>query len=352
MRSIRLFTALCLGAAIFILGSAVAPAAADNSSKVKVLLDGLNSPKGLALAGSDLVIGQGAFGPPDPVLVYPLRGPDKGEPFPVTEPLALVDVAISPRDGTGWGLGSDQTLYHELPDGTIEEVINFAEYQSTDPDPHDLEGNPTETNPYGLTVLPNGDALVVDAAGNDLIRVRPNGNAWTVATFTNERTRTNHLPFPFPERFTLSEAVPTTVTLGPGGTVLVGQLQGFPFRPGTSEVWKINPDARDAQCRPFHPTRNCTAFAHDLTAIQDIAFSKDNGKLYVYQLASDVLSFEAGFEPGGVFPPAILLELKNNRRHQLARGELSQPGGIVVQRNGTVFVTDGMFTGGRLLRVG
>jgi len=36
---------------------------------------------------------------------------------------------------------------------------------------------------------------------------------------------------------------------------------------------------------------------------------------------------------------------------ELVRGELSQAGGIVVGRGGEVFVTDGMFTGGRLLRI-
>ena len=37
---------------------------------------------------------------------------------------------------------------------------------------------------------------------------------------------------------------------------------------------------------------------------------------------------------------------------ELAEGELSQPGGIVATRENGVFVTDGMFTGGRLLKVG
>ena len=67
-----------------------------------------------------------------------------------------------------------------------------------------------------------------------------------------------------------------------------------------------------------------------------------------------MLAFEAG-ETTGVFPPAVLLEVRDNgRRHQrrteLAAGELSQPGGVVVT-GGDVYVTDGIFTGGRLLEV-
>jgi hypothetical protein len=76
-----------------------------------------------------------------------------------------------------------------------------------------------------------------------------------------------------------------------------------------------------------------------------------NGRLYAYELAADgVLAFEEGLETG-VFPPAVLLEIKGNRRTELVAGQLSQPGGVAVGRGGTVFVTDAVFTpdGGRLL---
>ena len=71
--------------------------------------------------------------------------------------------------------------------------------------------------------------------------------------------------------------------------------------------------------------------------------------LYVYELAADgVLAFEEGFATGE-FPPAVLLEVRGrNRRGARLRGELSQPGGIVVDGQ-RVYVTDGVFTGGRLL---
>ncbi len=50
-----------------------------------------------------------------------------------------------------------------------------------------------------------------------------------------------------------AEAVPTTVTFGPGGDIYVGQLKGFPFRPGTSNVWRIDADAADAWCSVNDP---------------------------------------------------------------------------------------------------
>ena len=53
--------------------------------------------------------------------------------------------------------------------------------------------------------------------------------------------------------------------------------------------------------------------------------------------------------------PAVVLEVKRHGRHgdrctELASGELSQPGGVVVS-NGKVYVTDGDFGVGRLLRI-
>ena len=106
--------------------------------------------------------------------------------------------------------------------------------------------------------------------------------------------------------------MPTTVVEGPDGSIYVGQLQGFPFRPGTSEIWRIDPDATDATCSPTKSNRDCKVYAKGFTAIQDIAFAKhDKGKgtLYVYELAKDgVLAFEAGLETGE-FPPAVLLEV-------------------------------------------
>ena len=202
-----------------------------------MLLDDLSSPKGIAVTDrGEPAVGQGAFGGPGPVLVYLLQGPNRGSTVEVTEPLNLVDIAISPLDGTGWGIGSqDLTLYHQLADGTIVAVLDIAAYQATDPDPVDQDDFPEESNPYGLTILPNGDALVADAAGNDIIRVTPEGDAVTVARFDLELIATDHLPpdFGLPP-FITAEAVPTSVTVGPDGAIYVGQLMGFPFRPGTS----------------------------------------------------------------------------------------------------------------------
>ena len=408
MRSVRVLFAAGIASTLVLISSiAVAGAqGSDAESKrrepgdarqsVRVLLEDLSSPKGLGVTGDrDLVIGQGAFGPPGPVLVFSRHGSSKGTTEEVTEPLGLLDVAISPVDGTGWGIGPDATpaanghLYHQLADGTIDDVLDITAYQAGDPDKvdRDVPPNAIESNAYGLTIARNGHALIADAAGNDIIRVTPDGVATTVARFDVQMVATDHLPADFPggplPPAIEAESVPTTVTIGPDGAIYVGELKGFPFRPGSSNIWRIEPDAQDAWCSTDEadPTGACSLYRTGFTAIQDLAFGKRNDRFYVYELAADgVLAFEAALEPesGVPFPAAVLLEVKHNRGHdkhdrekangedqqaarrekhgkesrtELAAGQLSQPGGVVVV-GGKVYVTDGVFTGGRLLSIG
>ena len=349
MRSIRLSVALSLSAILII--SVVAAPTASAKPPAKVLLGGLSSPKALATAGDSLFVGQGFAGSPGPILEYVLRGPDKGETFEMTEPLNVVDVAISPLDGTGWAIGTDWVLYHQLEGGTIVPVLDFEAYQAGDHDPVDQEGDPDETNPYGLVILPNGDALVADAAGNDLVRVTPAGDAWTVARFDVEMQSTRNVPGddPLPPSIP-AEAVPTSVAIGPDGDVFVGELKGFPFRRHSSRIWRIDPDSEGAWCSVEGTTGGCERFANGFTAIQDIYFAPNGKTYYVYELAEDgVFAFEAGFDTGD-FPPAVLLQITKKKQGELANGQLSEPGGVVVNR-GVVYVTDGMFSEGRLLQI-
>ena len=114
---------------------------ASAQSDIDELLTGLSSPKGVALLGRDVVVGQGAFGPPGPALLYITSGRDRGAAIPVSEPANLMDVAISPVDGTGWGIRGDGIIVHQLGDGSVVEVLDMPAYQATDPDPYDQEGN-------------------------------------------------------------------------------------------------------------------------------------------------------------------------------------------------------------------
>ena len=338
-------------AVITALALALPAGPAEAAKGPKVLLEGLSSPKGLTIApNKNPVVSQGAFGAPGPVIEYLLRG-RRGTTRALTGPAALIDVAAT-RDGGGWAITSDEPrlLLRQTPRGAIKTVLNITAYQAAHPDPYDQEGAPEESNPYGLAALPNGDALVSDAAHNNLLRVTKHRAVTIVARFLPEMVSTEHIPG-FPVSTFNAEAVPTTVTVGPDGAAYVGELKGFPFRPGSSRIWRVNPGANGATCSSEGSRGGCREFAHGFTAIQDIAFNQKNGTMYVYELAAGgVAAFEEGFATGH-FPPAVLLKVRKGRQSEIAAGRLSEPGGVAVARSGAVFVTDGVFTGGRLLKV-
>lgn len=326
----------------------------DRRGRIQVLLRDLSSPKGITIGSkTSVVIGQGAYGPPGPALEYFFKGSKKGTTTPLTDSVNIMDVAITP-DGAGWAIGGDQVLYRQTADGTITPVLNIKAYQAIDIDPYnDPLSDPAETNPFGLAALKSNDVLVADAAGNDVIRVKPDGTAWTVARWKRQLVKTDKVGDPTLPRKMLAEAVPTSIAIGRDGWAYVGQLVGFPGRPGSANVWRVNPNAKNAVCDVKHKTRACRVWKSGFTGIMDLAFKPKSWTLYVYQIArGGWLQFEEGFAPGGVFPPAVLLEVRRGHdRRELVKGKLSQPGGIVVTRAGEIFVTDGMFTGGRLVRV-
>lgn len=346
-------TALIVGATFLVAASPVA-ADDDRRGRVRVLLDGLSSPKAIVISSRNSVaIGAGAYGPPGPALEYFYKGPKKGTTVTLLDPVSVIDAVITP-DGATWAIATDHILYRQAPDGTFSAILDIAAYQAADPDPNNNPAeDPKETNPFGLAALKSNDVLIADAAGNDVIRVKPDGTAWTVARWARELVKTDKVGDPTLPRKLLAEAVPTSIAIGRDGWAYVGQLMGFPGRPGSAHIWKVNPNGHDAVCDVKHRTHNCRVWKSHFTSIMDLAFNRTTGTLYVYEIArGGWLKFEEGFAPGGKFPAAVLLEVRRGHEpRELAKGKLSQPGGIVVTSRGEIFVTDGMFTGGRLLRV-
>jgi hypothetical protein len=355
-----------LVSAVLIIGGVLLSAApATAKGHLDVLLSGLSSPKAIAIGPKDIFIGQGWFGPPGPVLAYRLTGRHRGTARAVTDPVGVADIVGTP-DGAGWAIvGTSPTttaLVRQASEGApIEQILDITAYQIADPDPwdQDVPANPGESNPNGLAALWNNDVLIADAAGNDLIRVSKDGTARTVARWSLEpAVGTDHLGNPNLPPTLPAEAVPTTVVIGRDGWAYVGQLIGFPGKPGSAHIWRVNPNGTDQVCSvdPALATAGCTVWKSGFTSIFDIAFNQRNGTLYVYEIAKDGwLSFEPGFATGD-FPPAVLLEVKGNRTRELVRGQLSEPGGVVVGKDGSIYVTDGVISlsdagHGRLLKV-
>jgi hypothetical protein len=341
------------GASLLVAGTILLSLAAAGTVTAKghltVLLDDLSSPKGIIAGPKSVFVSQGWAGPPGPVLEWLRTGRNRGTAQPTTDPIGLVDITGT-ADGAGWGIGTDGVLYRQAAPGEAPEaVFDILAYQAVDIDPTDKDDppNPGESNPNGLAAL-GVDVLIADAAGNDLLRVTPEGDAVTVARWPVEIVP-NVIPGLPPEM--PAEAVPTTVAIGPDGWAYVGQLIGFPGTPGTAHIWRVNPNAEDAFCDVNEPNADCRVWKSGFTSIFDIAFNDRNGTLYVYEIAEDGwLAFEGGFETGD-FPPAVLLEVKGHKTRELVRGQLSQPGGVSIGRDGAIFVTDGMFTGGRLSQI-
>ena len=243
-------------------------------------------------------------------------------------------------------------LYRLAPNGKLSVVADIAEYQKTDPDPADQEGVPDESNPNGLALLGHGRVLVADAAGNDLLLVDAHGGITTVARFPIEEIPFQPPPgavFPFPVPPTgtpiPAEAVPTAVAVGPDGAWYVSELKGFPFTPGESKIWRIEPGTVGTTC----PSSSCTVFADGFTSVLDIAFGHD-GTLYVLEIAKNsVLALEFAGDVVGA-----LIAVENGTRTELASGQLLVPGGVAVGAKGQVYVTNKTLFGpgaGELLRV-
>ncbi|WP_198020225.1 ScyD/ScyE family protein [Nocardioides sp. J54] len=240
-------------------------------------------------------------------------------------------------------------------------VADIAAYQATDPDPDDQEDFPEDSNPYGLAALRDGSVLVADAAGNDLLRVWRDGTIRTVARLKPRLVEVPEgLPDippeeggPLPPAGTpiLSEAVATSVAVGPDGYWYVGELRGFPATPGTSQVWRIRPGSVDATCDPEAPHQGaCRRYADGRTSIVDLA--ADRYSVLALELSkASWLAFElglAGAEVGGLF------RLWRHRGHtharELAADQLVLPGGVDAV-GGKVYVTGPLFGPGALLRV-
>lgn len=190
--------------------------------------------------------------------------------------------------------GGVQTGLFRLSRGHAEFIADTAAFEE-DVDPAG-DGTEEGSNPFDLARLNGGKTLVADAAGNSLLYVDEQGRIDWVATFP-ARTDVQCPPgfcegtVPFPVH-----AVPTSVAIGPDGAYYVGELTGFPFTPGFSRIWRIEPGTRHADCST---SSACSIVWDDFTAIIDLQFGPD-GRLYVAQLDdAGVGAFEEGAGVGG-----------------------------------------------------
>ena len=347
----RVFIAFgCLGTLV-LAGSAVAQAPT-------LVMSGLDNPRGLAFAPNGaLYVAEAGRGGSGPCVFNPGSNETrcfgktgavtrlwKGQQSRVVQGLeshALPDgsSAGGPNDisfqGTGgayiaMGLGGSPafqaalgskfsgTLVHMAASGQWKVVANVLQHE-IDNNP---AGGPVDSNPFAVLAEPDG-RLVVDAGANALLRVAANGKVETLAVFPK-------LPNPTPVGPRMVDAVPTAVARGPDGTLLVGQLTGFPFVPGLANIYRVVPGQA--------PVVHCTGFK----AIIDLEFGPD-GSLYVVENAT------GGAPPFGLFFLPYTGQLSrvgpNCERTALLVG-LDRPTAVAVGADGAIYVTHRGVTAG------
>ncbi len=120
-------------------------------------------------------------------------------------------------------------------------------------------GNPAiDSDPYAFVPYRGGFA-VVDAAANDLLWINPAGKISVLAVFPTRieplsRAVGRRIGAPGTQTSILTQAVPSSVTVGPDGALYVGELTGVPFKPGTARVWRSSRGRRAPSSRRDSPT--------------------------------------------------------------------------------------------------
>jgi len=248
------------------------------------------------------------------------------------------------------------TLYKWKPGWAKPKVFaDIGAYQQTDPDPFNQADDPGESNPFGVTVDPRGGVLVSDAAANDLLKVHWDGSITTVARLKPRLVKSPAFLNPKPPTGTpiLSEDVATSVTIGADGYYYVGELRGFPATPGTSQIWRINPHAKNAVCDPEHPYRGpCQRYVDHLTSIVDLGADRW-GNIYAVTLSKKSwLALELGL-PGAEVGAVYKIHKSHGAeghvfKRELARNKLILPGGVDVSWSGKVYEVGPVFGPGAL----
>ncbi len=344
--------------AVAMAGAMMAATPAATGMRAGEAVTGLNGPRGVAIGPGGKMIVTQADGTFSRVV---RKGPNRGEVVrlgrvPQNFLAPAVDVnnrgqiflltVGGPTDGAA-------TLYRYTPGKGKKVIADIGLYQKRHPDPFDLEDKPRTSNPFGVAALDDGSALVADAEGNELLRVWPNGDIDSVAKVRPRTVKAPDLGPDGPPAGTPmpTEAVITSVAVGPDGSYYIGELRGFPGNPGKSQIWRIEPGTTNAVCNPKRPNRgDCTRHADGLTSIVDLAVGP-GGSVYALQLSkAGWLAAESG-EPGTEIGALIRVGHDTNVRHELAKGKLVTPGGVEVAPGGRVFVTTPVFGPGKLMRV-
>jgi len=237
----------------------------------------------------------------------------------------------------------------------VRNIQRWAHNHKRGADPFDLEGNKRESNPYGVAAMPDGSALVADAANNAVFRVTRAGRVQVLARVM---PRTVKMPdygdpeLPPPGTPLPTEAVTTSVAVGPDGSAYIGELRGFPGNPGKSQVWRVRAGETRAVCNPKRPQRgDCRRVADGLTSVVGLDAGR-GGSIYVAELSKAGWLAAESQEPGTEIGAVIRIGHDRNVRRELAAGKVVLPGSVAVGPKGNVYVSGPIFGPGGMMRIG
>lgn len=184
----------------------------------------------------------------------------------------------------------------------------------------EIDNNPVggpdrvDSNPFRVLAEPAGH-VVVDAGGNDLLRVAANGEISLLATFPSKFERA-------------VDSVPTSVAVGPDGAYYVSELTGNPFPQGAANIYRVVPGEKPGDKREV--------FLTGFKTIIDIAFTEE-GNLYVLE--------HSGL--GGIGSPGFLKRVElvgcttepDLCPRTIVRMGLRRPTSIALGPEGEVYIT-------------
>jgi hypothetical protein len=329
-----------------------------------IIASDLNNPRGLAISpnGSLYVVeaGRGGDGPciPDPAPPNGLRCfgatgaiteidlKHNGDPHKLVTGLPSLSEggidAIGPAHVSfqgnkayvtvGWGgdpanralqLGTLGTVFgHTItvtPNGKWSLDVDVAAFEgSANPD-----GAAPDSDLFGIVAAP-GRQIVADAGANAVFNVSANGTVSTLAVFPKRGVTPPPfipgLPNPFP-----MESVPTSVAIGPGGDLYVGELTGFPFPNGGANIYRIHDGA-------------VSLYQSGFTNIIDLEFDA-SGSLYVLEISkAGLLSPDPTGALFRIAPDGTKTEIKVVDP-LTQENLLVAPGGVAIGRDGALYIT-------------
>ena len=338
-----------------VLALALAGAGAAGAATTRVVMSGLDNPRGLAIGPlGALYVAEAGRGGAGPCFTPPIRGglmcygPTGaisrlwfGKQTRIQSGLpsyanVATGEAAGPHDlalgltglvfSVGWageglprsvlpGVGEQFGHLYRLPlIGSPRSFADLTGYEFlTNPD-HGI----LDSNPYGL-LSELGSTIAADAGGNSLLRVRANGDISTLATFPSRSSGRS------------TDSVPTAVAAWPrwdwdgddsagdtnGRAYYVSELTGVPFALGAANIYRVVPGQA--------PTVAYSGF----TTVIDLAFGPD-GSLYVLEHSTGPVFFAQ---------PGRLLKIAPNGTRSTVIDGLVRPTSVAVSRNGAIYVS-------------